>query len=134
MPSGMEVLDGSIGKNKGVVRVIVCLLDCGSFKELPNALLILRMISAKPKFRPRCILMRIYAEYSVDLRRHYNGPTCHIAFPAVVLAGTLRFEKRFFAATPFCLGTSALRDVLGLRHNESRYPLSARHTRNVVGW
>jgi hypothetical protein len=119
----MEVLDGSIGKNNAVVRVIVCFLDCGSFKELPNALLILGMISAKPKFRPRCILIRIYAEYSVDLRRHYNGPTCNIEFPAADMAQPLRFEKRFFAATQLCLGAFALCDVFGQGHNESRLSL-----------
>src|ERR1700678_4115705 len=134
MPGSMEVLDGSIGKNNAVVRVIVCFLDCGFLKELPNALLILGMISAKPKFRPRCILIRIYAEYSVDLRRHDNGPTCCIKFPAADMAQSLRFEKRFFAATQLCLGTLALRDVLGQRHNELRYPLSAGNKRNVVAY
>src|SRR6202453_4633381 len=130
----MEVLDGSIGKNNAEVGVIVCFLDCGSFKKLPNALLVLGMISAKPKFKPRCILVRIYAEYSVDFRRHDNGPTGNIEFPAADMAQSLRFEKRFFAATQLCLGTFALRDVLGQRHNELRYPLSARHKRNVVAY
>src|ERR1700735_983198 len=134
MPSSMEVLDGSIGKNNAVVRVIVCFLACGSFKELPNALLILGMISAKPKFNPRCILIRKYAEYSADLRRHNNGPTCNIEFPAADMAQSLRFEKRFFAATQLCLGTFALRDVLGQRHKELRYSLRAWHKRNVVAY
>src|ERR1700722_4293363 len=116
MPSSMEVLDSSIGKNNAVLRVIVCFLDCRSFKELPNALLILGVISAQPKFKPRCILIRLYAEYSVDLRRHDNGPTGHIEFPAADMAQSLRFEKRFLAATQLCLGTFALRDVLGQRH------------------
>jgi hypothetical protein len=51
MPDGMDVLDGSVGKNNAVVRVIVYFLDVGSFTELLTALLVLRMVSAKPKFR-----------------------------------------------------------------------------------
>src|SRR3984893_8129862 len=68
MPDSMEVLDGSIGKNNAVVCVIVCFLDFGSFKEFLNALLVLEMISAKPKFRGRRILARLHAEYSKYLR------------------------------------------------------------------
>src|ERR1700733_3092595 len=134
MPGGMEVLDGSIGKNNAVLCVIVCFLGSGSFKELPNALLILGMISAQPKFKSRCILIRRYAEYSVYLRRHDNGPTGSIEFPAPDMAQSLRFEKRFFAATQLCLGTFALRDVLGQRHKELRYSLRAWHKRNVVAY
>src|ERR1700741_1612063 len=68
MPGSMEVLDGSIGKNNAIVRVIVCFLDYGFFKEFLNALLVLDMISAKPKFNGRRILIRLDAEYSKYLR------------------------------------------------------------------
>ncbi len=64
----MEVLDGSIGKNNAIVRVIVCFLDSGSFKEFLNALLVLEMTSAKPKFTGGRILIRLDAEYSKHLR------------------------------------------------------------------
>src|SRR5580698_4743905 len=106
----MEMLDGSIGKNNAVLRVIVSFLDCRSFKELPNALLILGVISTQPKFKPRCILIRTYSEYSMDLRRHDDCPTGSIEFPAADMAQSLRFEERFFAATQLCLGAFALRD------------------------
>src|ERR1700720_4913628 len=68
MPDGMEVLDGSIGKNNAIVRFIVCFLDFGFFKEFLNALLVLDMISAKPKFNGRRILIRLDAENSIYLR------------------------------------------------------------------
>src|SRR5882762_8507211 len=68
MPDSMEVLDGSIGKNNAIVRLIVCFLDFGSLKEFLNALPVLEMISAKPKFRGRRILIRADAEYSKYLR------------------------------------------------------------------
>src|SRR5947209_1409301 len=51
MPERMEVLDGSIRKNNAVLRVKVCFLDYASIKELLNALVVLGMSSAKPKFR-----------------------------------------------------------------------------------
>ena len=68
MPDSMEVLDGPIGKNNAIVRVIVFFLDCGSFKEFLNAFCVLRMISIKPKFRGRHTLIRLDAEYSKYLR------------------------------------------------------------------
>src|SRR6202008_4414229 len=74
MPDGTEVLDGSVGKNDTVVRFIICFLDFGSFKELPNALLVVGMISAKPKFCGRRIFIRLDAEYSKHFRRDYDCP------------------------------------------------------------
>src|SRR5579859_6111805 len=68
MPDGMEVLDGSIRKNNAIVRGIVCFLDFGPFEEFQHALLVLGMISAKPKFRRRRILVRFDAVYSKHLR------------------------------------------------------------------
>jgi hypothetical protein len=70
MPDSMEVLDDAIGKNNAIVRVIVCFLDYGLFKEFLNALLVLDMISAKPELNGRRILIRLDAEYSKYLRRN----------------------------------------------------------------
>ena len=61
MPGGMDVLDFSIGENNSVVRVIICFLDFGSFEEIPHALLVFRMTSAKPQFKVRRILIRFDA-------------------------------------------------------------------------
>src|SRR5271155_4033680 len=74
MPDSMDVLDGSVGKNNAVVRFIICFLDFGSLKELLNALLVVGMISAKPKFSGRRILIRVDAEYSRHFRRDYDCP------------------------------------------------------------
>src|ERR1700735_3980823 len=74
MADRMEMLDGSIGKNNAAVSFIICFLDFGSFKELPNALLVVGMISAKPKFCGRRILIRHDAEYSKHFRRDYDCP------------------------------------------------------------
>jgi hypothetical protein len=74
MPDGMDVLDGSVGKNNTVVRFIICFLDFGSFKELKNALLVLGMISAKSKFSGRRILICLDAEYSKHFRRNCDYP------------------------------------------------------------
>jgi hypothetical protein len=68
MAYSVEMLDVSIGKNNAVVLVKVCFLGYGSIKELPNALLVLEMSSAKPKFSGRRILIRLDAEYSKHLR------------------------------------------------------------------
>src|ERR1700747_393396 len=68
MPDGMEVLDGSIRKNNGVVLGIVLLRDFGPFEEFQYALLVLGMISAKPEFRRRRILIRFDPVYSKYLR------------------------------------------------------------------
>ena len=68
MSDSMEVLDGSAGKNNAVVRLVVCFLDFGSFEKFPNALSVLGVISAKPKFNGRRILIGLDAEYSKDLR------------------------------------------------------------------
>jgi hypothetical protein len=50
MAHSMEMLDRSIPKDNAVVRFIISFLDFGSLKELLNALLVVGMISAKPKF------------------------------------------------------------------------------------
>ena len=36
MPDGMDVLDGSVGKNNTVVRFIICFLDFGLFQRVPE--------------------------------------------------------------------------------------------------
>src|ERR1700747_244145 len=74
MAYSVEMLDPSIGKNNAVVRFIIGFLDFGSFKELPNALLVVGMISAKPKFCRRRILIRLDAAYSKHFRRDYDCP------------------------------------------------------------
>src|ERR1700733_10687870 len=74
MAYSMEVLNRSIGKNNAVVRFTICFLDFGFLKELPNALMVVGMISAKPKFCGRRILIRLDAEYSKDFRRDYDRP------------------------------------------------------------
>src|SRR6202022_2690419 len=48
MAYSMEMLDRPIGNNNAVVRLIICFLDFGCFKEFPDALLVVGMISAKP--------------------------------------------------------------------------------------
>src|SRR6201986_1872973 len=74
MAYSVEMLDPSIGKNNAVVRFIIGFLDFGSFKELPNAFLVVGMISAKPKICGRQILIRLDAEYSKHCRQDYDWP------------------------------------------------------------
>src|SRR5262249_30642687 len=102
---------GSVRKNNTRVRLKVGFLNFASFKQLLNALTVLRMLSAEIHFSDGAILVRREAEYSIKFRRHYDSPRWNIMSPATSVSQPLPFKKRFFAAAQLVFCALPLGDV-----------------------
>src|ERR1700730_13620140 len=86
MANRVEVLDRSVRENDAVVHLKLCFLDFGSFKNVHNALPILRMEPTKEEFRVRWVIIRIDVVYPMDFRRDCDSPRCHIMSPTAGVA------------------------------------------------